>query len=215
MSKYLYYYNFLFTGNSYLLKTSSNVKAFSFNNSRKKNKEVAPGALLFFDETMAIYDDYTILNYKPDCNKKREKIAKTKETDPIEFISEITGTLIEKKLMTNSNQLGFHTSSTLLEHFDILISNLEFKLIINLSTDETVTVFYDTRFLLYPLCILPGMQITINNLIRRSDTTFKANSTLTASFCQSFNLLNQMPDMINLTLDNTPTAHAKKIYLRI
>lgn len=220
MSKFLYFYNFLFTGNSYLLRTADSIyNQIGSISQPKQMKQAAPTAILFFDETMSIIDEFTLRNYSalasPQDIANKDKQPKTSED--CQFVSELSGTLIEKRLMTNSNLgygTGFNTSSVYLAHFDVLLSNLEFRLLVKTGPDEVVTIYYDTRFLLYPFCILPGMRVSLSNLIKRNDSAYKSNTTLSAIFRQDFNLLNELveTDIINSTLELSNQKAKKTLF---
>lgn len=180
-------------------------------------KQDAPTAILFFDETMSIIDEFTLRNYAGLDSIAKDKAKVPKASEDCQYVSEISGTLIEKRLMTNSNLgygTGFNTSSVYLAHFDVLLSNLEFRLMVKTGPEEVVTIYYDTRFLLYPFCILPGMRVSLSNLIKRNDGAYKSNTMLSSTFRQDFNLLNELveTDVINSTLELS-SQRAKKTLL--
>jgi hypothetical protein len=215
MSKFLYFYSFLYNGNSYLLRTAESIHSqLGSSTVAKHSKQEAPTAILFFDETMTIIDEFTLRNYT--AVTATSNTAKETNEDS-QFLSELTGTLIEKKLMINSNLghgQGLQISTTLLDHFDVVLSNLEFKLVIKTGPDEVVNVYYDTRFLVYSFCVVPGMRISLSNLIRRNDGAFKANSMLCATFRQDFNLLKELveTDIINSTLELSSQTAKKTLF---
>lgn len=164
---------------------------------------------------MSIIDEFTLRNYSGLKSIANDKAPKASEDCP--YVSEISGTLIEKRLMTNSNLgygTGFSTSSVYLAHFDVLLSNLEFRLLVKTGPDEVVTIYYDTRFLLYPFCILPGMRVSLSNLIKRNDGAYKSNTMLSSTFRQDFNLLNELveTDIINSTLELSSQRAKKTLF---
>ncbi len=118
--------------------------------------------------------------------------------------------------MINSNLghgQGLLISTTLLDHFDVVLSNFKFKLVIKTGPDEVVNVYIHTRFQVYSFCVLPGMRISLQNLIRRNDGAFKANSVPCATFRQDFNLLNELfdTDIINSTLEQSSQKAIKNL----
>ncbi len=175
-------------------------------------------AILYLDETMTIIDEYILYNYDQFKNSLCSSAKKLKPDTILatdEFIPQLTGTLIEKRIKTNSNQLEFSISEQFLEHFDILIANIEFKLVIKLDdkAGPVVTVYYDTRFLLYPICILPGMRVTVFNLIKRNSNIYKSNSMVCPEFFQDFNFLlleNEKDEYSMLTTIQSPYKKQEK-----
>lgn len=134
---------------------------------------------------MLIIDDFCLHNYTQPSKNIIAQTQSSKQTwERTNFVPQLTGTLIEKRLMTNSYKKPS-------EHLDLLITNLEFKLVLKLEdeTDSIITVYFDSKLLLYPFCILSGMRVTVFNLIQRSENTYKSSSILRPSFHQDFNLL--------------------------
>ncbi len=158
---------------------------------------------------MTIIDEFALCN-----SEKLSFITKfsTKKFKPDtisiteDFLPELSGTLIEKRIITNPNQLEFSASEQFLEHYDILIANVEFRLLLKLDdkAGTLVYVYYDTRFLLYPVCILPGLRISVFNLIKRTGNIFKSNSMVCAKFYQGFNFLqlNNESDEFSMLITN-------------
>jgi hypothetical protein len=103
-------------------------------------------------------------------------------------------------------------------HFDLLLPNREFKLVIGLESNpgEMVTVYFDTRYSLHQFCILPGMKVNVFNLIRKNEckNEFRSNTNLSVAFEQDLNLfdydlesnskaLSEMQDSIKLLKKRT------------
>ena len=203
ISKSLFYYNFFYRNFFYLLKTkielNFNFKKFEKNNLKKKS----PIGIIFLDEEMSIVDNFLLdskfLDIFSSGKEHEDDLYCFKDED---FISNLTGTLIEKKLKSNSNRIDLNFSFTLMDHFDLLIPNQQFKLVIKLPKSDNgsnfeesvITVYYDTRFSIFPLCILPGIDINVTNLVKKSEKVYKSNSNVSPSFYQNFNFLNFSPN---------------------
>lgn len=154
-----------------------------------KSNDTSPTSILYFDDSMLIIDDFFLINYTPSFNPQKT-LRKPKNTNA-DFIPELTGTLIEKRLKTNSTKVASNQSELLMEHYDLLLTNLEFKLVLkpDHEVDSLITVYFDTSLMIYPLCIIPGMKVTVFNLINRSENIYKSNSMLCPSFHQNLDLL--------------------------
>ena len=188
ISKFLYFYNFLHVGNYYLLKSNQN---FSDILSGKCGRSV-PHSVLFVDESMSILDEFELLNYSLDLNSFNRH--QEEPSNQVEYLKKLSGTLVEKKLKSNSTQIEFNSNLDLMAHFDLLLPNQEFKLVLRLDTGDEpnenhVTVYYDTRFSFYSLCILPGMDVTVYDLVKRADKVYKSSSVLNFDFIQQIDLL--------------------------
>ncbi len=179
MSKNLFFYHFLVPNNVYLLKTD---KKLEIDYSKKVNEP----SLLFIDDT-------TLINISKAENDDRMRLFSQKSIslskENSNFKSDLDGILIEKKIKkpytTNLNQ-----KINLMDYYDILMPNNEFKLIIKVDGQiDSFIVYYDARYSLHQLSILPGMRIRISNLIKKSDFIFKSNSFLTSSYDQKLNFL--------------------------
>ncbi len=197
MSKNLFFYNFLLPNNFYQLKTD---KKLEIDHSNSLN-------MLFIDEK-------TLISISKVKNDDRVRIFSQKfislNKENSNFKSDLNGILIEKKIL-KSNTANYSQKTNLMDHYDLLIPNNEFKLILKIDDqiDNLVTIYYDTRYSLHQLSILPGMKIRISNLIKKSDFVFKSNSFLTSNYFQKINFFG------NEVLNNKPEnilKQAKLIY---
>lgn len=182
MSKNLFFYHFFLPNFFYLMKSD---KKLEIDHSNKLNIS-----------SMIFIDDTTLINISKVKNNDRKKLfsgdfdSSNEQNSTIsnEFKSDLCGLLIDKKIKKPFTS-NVNPKSNIMDHFDLLIPNKEFKLIIKLDDqqDDCVTVFYDTRYSLHQLSILPGMRIKISNLIKKSECIFKSNSSLTSLYDQKLN----------------------------
>lgn len=123
------------------------------------------------------------------------------------------GIVVEKRFKTNKQHASINSTITsyeleLAKHFDLLLPNREFKLLIRLEGDEEVddnkennqlpltpkpkcvTVYFDTRFSLHQFCILPGMKVNVFNLIRKNENEYRSNTNMSVAFEQDLDLFN-------------------------
>ena len=140
-----------------------------------------------------------------------------------EFLACLHGVVVEKRFKTNKQPTSINSTVTnyeleLAKHFDLLLPNREFKLMIRLEGDEKVvdnkennelalapkcvTVYFDTRFSLHQFCILPGMRVNVFNLIRKNENEYRSNTNMSVAFEQYLDLFNFNEDVYNVkTLD--------------
>lgn len=178
MSKFLFYYNFLYVGGLYLLKSSTKLDC--------SNKE----KIVFIDDNMRIIDDFMVPNIFINKLKNNESKLLNQQED---FLTCLTGVLIDKRLKSNNNPIECKLNDSLENHFDLMVPNKQFKLILKLDrseneeNDEYFTVYFDTRFSIYQLSILPGMKIQVFNLIKKADRVYRCNSSISVLVNQDFN----------------------------
>ncbi|CAF0849166.1 unnamed protein product [Brachionus calyciflorus] len=199
--KFLFYFNLLHIHRQYLLKASNKLENFKFSKNLRTN--TADPVMLFFEENFKIIDDFVLPEYftntlNSDNNSEIDNLD-------IDFIKLLKGTLIEKRLLCNNFQAESEIDETLINHYDLILPNKQFKLVIRTHKAENVTIFYDTRFSTFSLNILPGMNIEIYNLIKKSDRIFKASSCLKASYFQGFNFLDFDRKIDSNSSDNKTT----------
>ena len=190
ISKFIYYYNFLHIGNTYLLKTNQKL---DINFKESKSNDKVNAVVFFFSDNMLIIDQFSIGDQLKDTHsnlisKFNLNNSSTESNDS--FKRKLTGTLINKRLKTNHSN---HSNSlSLTNYYDVLIPNQEFALTLKLDTNDLITVYFDTKFSLYSFCILPGLTIDCSNLVKKAENVFKSNS-INCSFNQEYNLLNSTP----------------------
>jgi hypothetical protein len=138
-----------------------------------------------------------------------------------EFLACLHGVVVEKRFKTNKQSNSINSTITnyeleLAKHFDLLLPNREFKLLIRLEGDEEiddnkrnnestfepqpkcVTVYFDTRFSLHQFCILPGMRVNVFNLIRKNENEYRSNTNMSVEFEQGLDLFNFKEDVYNV-----------------
>lgn len=216
MSKYLFYCNFLYVGQYYLLKSAQKIVNIKFDklNSSSTNRGLSM-SLLFLDDSFRIIDDFVMPDSFNSVLTNINDSYQFKTED--EFIGCLSGTLVEKRLKSNCNLVEYDLNETLMNHFDLIVPNKEFKLVVKVHNSiknkiDFVTVYFDTRFSIYKLCILPGMEIQIFNLIKKSDRVYKSNTSICPSFIQTFNLLNISNKLENsFTKNQEPNAKTSRI----
>ena len=106
---------------------------------------------------------------------------------------------MSKKFKTNKLQSEPQSASsqTLSNYFDVILPNQEFLFAVkNLDSKENdlddvtaISVYFETKYYLYPLCVLPGFTVELFNLIKKSDKIYKANSIVRAALDQDTCLL--------------------------
>jgi hypothetical protein len=142
-------------------------------------------------------------------------VTEPKFESALEYVPRLSGILVEKRLKSNGNFIEYESSEELTEQFDLIVPQKEFKLVVKLADSEgTITVYYETRLSLYEVAIVPGMRITMMNLIRKYDRVYKLSSYLQASFNQNLNFSSEQiakPVCSNLKLTQTiPQMNVKK-----
>jgi hypothetical protein len=177
MSKFLFYYSCLCVDKFYVLRASNN----NNNNNKKLDLSNSSLTLLIMNDSMKIFEVNSSLKlikqnlfdrFKTSLDIIRPIDFDSEAIDENEsdsksnskyFLNFVSGILIEKKLIqqnVNNNNLSFEQSKLndlLMNQFDLMIPNREFKLMVKLKNTSTlITVYYETKFSLYPLSILPG-----------------------------------------------------------
>jgi hypothetical protein len=79
---------------------------------------------------MTIIDEFTLRNYTAITATSN---AVKESNEDCQFVSELTGTLIEKKLMISSNLgygKGLEIRTTLLDHFDVILPTWSLSLLL-------------------------------------------------------------------------------------
>ncbi|RMZ94036.1 hypothetical protein BpHYR1_027695 [Brachionus plicatilis] len=198
--KFLFYINILHSNKTYLLKTEKELEVFKM---KKSSSYQAEPALIFFQNSFKIIEEFTnawnLSNFFGVTNSPK--------SDPLQgdFLNSMKATLIEKKLVPSFFQPENDFDDILTKHYDLILPNKQLKLVVKtLDTNETVSIFFDTRFSVFPICILPGIEIEITDLIRKGDGVFKSNSALKPLSPQSFDLLNPKNEFIS-TANENPT----------
>ena len=205
-SKFLFYYSTLHTGQLYVLRTPN-----------KLNLASLSSQILFLVDGMLIVDSFP---HRFDAQLERLFTARASPRSPItkaaapaatasadweraDYVARLCGLVVDKKLKTNSSPAMFISSllsknssnNQLAAHYDLIIPNLEFKLLIRIpslskggcasndcnndgnssSGTQLITVYLDMRSAIFPLSVLPGMQISLFNLVRKKPLVYKCN----------------------------------------
>lgn len=143
-----------------MIKTNEPIHK-SINNIFKPTKN-CPSGMLYINETIVIIDEFDLVNYEPQKVKSLSDVAQSSaRKDRSDYVHQLSGTLIEKKLKTNSSVSSTRTDclgKVLLEHFEIVLVNLEFKFVIRLDDEAgtLATIYDDSKLYSYPFGILPG-----------------------------------------------------------
>lgn len=181
ISKFLFYVNILHDDKFYLLKTEHELDIFS--NKYPQNES----NLIFFQGSFEIIENFQLPDNSNYFNEKNENQCFDLKLD---FVSSMKATLIEKRLVPNFFQSDNQFDDILIHHYHLILPNKQFKLVVTtLDTNEKVTIFFDTRYSIYPICVLPGIEIQIRNLIKKGDRVYKSSSALEPLSFQSFGLL--------------------------
>ena len=234
MSSSLYHYNFLHVNRFYLLISNEPVQF-------QPDSKSWPSSIIFLGDQFTLVDQQMIIDSLEDCDGHMKRLrglqpASRTSNSPRnlknqDYVQSFTGTLLSKQLMVNQskNQIDPVQNSQLMNHFDVLFANREFRLQIELEEsvldnidkffdslcgqdkmddsvcldrdDSIITVYFDHMFSLFELSVLPGMQIQLSNLIKRSNRVFRSNSTLKSIYSQPFDFL-QVP--ADLSLGKSP-----------
>lgn len=180
-SKYLFYYSFLHVDKFYLLKSSQKLDIDFVQHNCKRVLNVG---VLFMSEHMFIIDNYSVshaFNHYINLIKKFTNSSCISTNLNENFKFSVRGVLLSKQVKTT--QLN-NQSQSLINYYDILIPFQELTLSIQVNESDIVTVYYDTKHSLYPMCILPGMRIDVFNLIKKSSNIYKSNSFICSSHFQ-------------------------------
>ena len=133
MSKFLYYYPFLHETRVYVLKT---IAKLDINFTSKPGINLAPAKLLLLDESHSIVERFKCSDLLESClNSETSSRLDTGS----EYVSCLSGILLEKRLMTNNHSNKHKAKSNdadLASHFDILVPNREYKLMVKLDDHE-------------------------------------------------------------------------------
>lgn len=188
ISKFLFYVNILHSDKLYLLKTDKELDIFS-----NKYPQNEPN-LIFFQSSLEIIEDFEIPNHSNFFNEINENQSFDLKSD---FLNSMKAILIEKRLVSNFFQSENQFDEILIKHYDLILPNKQLKLVVTtLDTNETVTIFFDTRYSIYPICVLPGMEIQISDLVKKGDRVYKSNSALKPLPFQRFSLLSFKNELI-------------------
>jgi hypothetical protein len=190
VSNALYFYNFMHEGDYYELRSNEMLQV-PFKNSP---------AILFPQEIIFINENMQII-HRPQYVDNNSPNA-LKRINP-EHSNRLSGILIQKSFINaNLSPPGFCVDSdlsiSLMNHFEIIFPNREFKMIVKRTDDRhesassqhpNIIVYFNSKFSLHELCVLPGMHVCFHNLVKKSDSVYKSLGTVSVLFEQNFNLL--------------------------
>lgn len=217
----LFYYNFLHADNYYLMivdekEVEQNKDQFkNLNSVTSPNARASSSGILFVNENYTILDQQTIIesvdNYDALFRRYENSLENKRTSQPDqrhEFVGRISGRLIEKRLQSSNIDSKQHHDSqfdqSVMDNFDILFSNRELKLLVQVNAgdeqlDSIVTIYFETRYAMHQLSILPGLEVTLSNLTRRGNNKiYKASTNLFAEYSQPFNFISHRlaPDTV-------------------
>ena len=196
-----------------MLKTNESVYK-SINNIFKPTTN-SPSGMLFLTEKIILIDEFNLVNYEPRDIKPLSAVAQNSFlNNRSDYVPQLTGTLIEKRLKTNSNERVMTNDTlgkVLFKHFELVLVNLEFKFVIRLDDEAgtLITIYNDSKLYSYPLGVLPGMEIRFYELIKRNDNIYKSSATVCACLNQDFNLLDE-----GNSLEIQPQTNKKNVQKR-
>ena len=217
-SKFLYFYNFLHLNGFYLLKTKERLEM-SFSELKSVDNLTA---VFFLNDNSLILDEFNVAKPLKKLYATYQANLNSKTNFKLEddYIRKLTGFLVSKNLKTNKIQYAQEstskTSQSLSSYFDLILPNQEFLLSVNKVDQkdncDLISVYFDTKLFLFPLCVLPGFKIDLFNLIKKGEKTYKATSILRATSDQDAYLLGQSTDLTNISNVQTNCSNKNDLF---
>ena len=217
-SKFLYFYNFLHLNGFYLLKTKERLEM-SFSELKSVDNLTA---VFFLNDNSLILDEFNVAKPLKKLYATYQANLNSKTNFKLEddYIRKLTGFLVSKNLKTNKIQYAQEstskTSQSLSSYFDLILPNQEFLLSVNKVDQkdncDLISVYFDTKLFLFPLCVLPGFKIDLFNLIKKGEKTYKATSILRATSDQDAYLLGQSTDLTNISNVQTNCSNKTDLF---
>lgn len=217
-SKFLYFYNFLHLNGFYLLKTKERLEM-GFSELKSVDNLTA---VFFLNDNSLILDEFNVAKPLKKLYATYQANLNSKTNFKLEddYIRKLTGFLVSKNLKTNKIQYAQEstskTSQSLSSYFDLILPNQEFLLSVNKVDQkdncDLISVYFDTKLFLFPLCVLPGFKIDLFNLIKKGEKTYKATSILRATSDQDAYLLGQSTDLTNISNVQTNCSNKNDLF---